>query len=98
MQNERLERVEERIAWLERHVVEQDKVTLALTEEVERLKRELHAFRERLATREAAPKSGNPVDERPPHSCGRREPLAPDFNPARLRRGCRRGRASSGPG
>ncbi len=67
MQNERIERVEERIAWLERHVVEQDKVTLALTEEVERLKGELHALRERLAAREASPGPGSPADERPPH-------------------------------
>lgn len=68
MEAGRVERIEERIAWLERHVVEQDKAVLELADEVQRLKRELAALRERAAAREAAPAEGEaPANERPPH-------------------------------
>jgi SlyX protein len=40
MPNERVDRLEERIAWLERHVTAQDKAMLELHEEIERLRRE----------------------------------------------------------
>lgn len=58
-----MERAEERIAWLERHVTEQDKVVLQLGDEVARLRKELVLLRERQV--QAAP----PLDpnERPPH-------------------------------
>jgi SlyX protein len=58
-----IERLEERIAWLERHVSEQDRVMLAQGEELKQLKEALSAVRERLMAREA------PLDpnERPPH-------------------------------
>jgi SlyX protein len=68
MADERLERVEERLAWLERHVLEQDRVMLALTEELQRLKRESAAVRERVAGAEGGAGAGPvPPDERPPH-------------------------------
>jgi SlyX protein len=61
-------RLEEKIAYLERHVVEQDKAMLEFAEELARLKRELNLVSGRLA-------SGSPggagetqsIEERPPH-------------------------------
>jgi len=68
MEHARLERVEERIAWLERHVVEQDKAMLELSDEVRRLRQELILMRERLAGAAAAGgDEAPPADERPPH-------------------------------
>jgi len=63
MDETRLERLEERLAWLERHVVEQDKAMLEQSETLDRLTRELITLRERA---ENAP---SPLDanERPPH-------------------------------
>lgn len=68
MSDARIERLEERLAWLERHVEEQDKVMLAQADQLDRLRAELRLLRER-----AAPGSGDgagpgsSVDERPPH-------------------------------
>ena len=67
--HERLQRLEEKISFLEHHVTAQDKVMLGLAEELAGLRRELRSWRERAA----AP--GNPEepgglateDERPPH-------------------------------
>ncbi len=57
--------LEERLAWLERHVAEQDKVMLALHDEFARLRAELKQLRERPA---AGPESEPPGSaERPPH-------------------------------
>lgn len=68
MTDPRLDRVEERIAWLERHVVEQDRAFLELAEDVQRLKRELRALRERGEDREAGSAGdSSPGGERPPH-------------------------------
>ncbi len=67
--DERILRLEEKIAYLERHIVEQDRAMLELTEQVERLRAALLALRERLP--EAAAGGGgepaSPADERPPH-------------------------------
>lgn len=65
----RLQRLEEKIAYLERHVTEQDKAMLELTDETAALRRELRALRERLAEGgTAAPGGEGPAwDERPPH-------------------------------
>lgn len=65
--HERLTRVEERYAHLQRHQAEQDKVMLELAEEIARLKQELAALR---STSGHAPTGGaeaEPADERPPH-------------------------------
>jgi SlyX protein len=67
METIRIERVEERVAWLERHVAEQDKAMFELTETVERLKRELQSMRSRLATRDGSGDYEAPADEKPPH-------------------------------
>ena len=63
MSDERLARLEERIAWLERHVLEQDKVMLTQGEELKRLRGQLELVRERVASRDL------PLDpnEKPPH-------------------------------
>ena len=63
MDEKRIERVEERVAWLEKHVGEQDKVMLELADELARVRRELVTLRERTTTG-AAPLDPN---ERPPH-------------------------------
>lgn len=68
--NESIKHLEEKVAYLERHVTEQDKVMLVLTDELAALRRELQRWRDRTAT--AGPGSpvedaGGPVDERPPH-------------------------------
>ncbi len=66
MPSERTDRLEERLAWLERHVTEQDKAMLALHEEITRLRGELKTLRERPAAA-AAPDEAVESDERPPH-------------------------------
>ena len=66
MPNARLDRLEERLAWLERHVTEQDRAMLELHEANTRLRRELAMLRTAAANRddhEAAADS----DPRPPH-------------------------------
>ncbi|MCX6956105.1 MAG: SlyX family protein [Verrucomicrobia bacterium] len=65
---ESIRRLEEKIAYLERHVTEQDKAMMEMADDLTRLGRELKALRERDASgaqggggEEAMP------DERPPH-------------------------------
>ena len=52
------------MAWLERHVVEQDKAMLALAETNDRLRRELEIMRLRSSGESTGP---TPAEERPPH-------------------------------
>ncbi|WP_425506198.1 SlyX family protein [Termitidicoccus mucosus] len=57
-------RVEERLAWLERHMTEQDKVMLELTETLDRLRREAEVLRRRVGDGiNLHPQE----EERPPH-------------------------------
>ena len=67
--NERIQPLEEKIAYLERHVTEQDKAMLELAEEIAVLRRELKAWRERSGPGAAGPgeSSGESWGERPPH-------------------------------
>jgi SlyX protein len=66
MPSARIDRLEERQAWLERHVTEQDKAMLALNEELARLRAELKKLRERPAA--GSENSEQPdSDDRPPH-------------------------------
>jgi SlyX protein len=58
--------LEERLAWLERHVTEQDKAMLALNEELARLRAELKKLRERPAAGSGNSDQPEP-DDRPPH-------------------------------
>ena len=64
MNDERVDRLEERLAWLQRHVTEQDKAMLGLAEEIGQLRRELAELRRALDGESAG--SASP-DERPPH-------------------------------
>jgi len=63
-----LQRLEEKIAYLERHVTEQDKVMLGMSDQLERMRRELVALRDRVppATGMGSEPTELPV-ERPPH-------------------------------
>jgi phage shock protein A len=61
----RFTRLEENVTHLQRHVTEQDKVILGLTEEIARLKQDLAGLRTQQASN-GAPDTP-PGDERPPH-------------------------------
>lgn len=66
---EEIRRLEEKIAYLERHVTEQDKVMLEMADGIARLKKEMKALREREAGGSAGGNAdiGEMPDERPPH-------------------------------
>lgn len=68
MSNERIDRLEERLAWLQRHVTEQDKAMLEMSVQLDRLKSELVRLKDRV---EQTPTPGeierSPAEERPPH-------------------------------
>lgn len=64
MKNERLALLEEKLAWLQRHVTEQDKAMLELAGEIDRLKKQVTELRAKLA---ADPGEPADADERPPH-------------------------------
>jgi SlyX protein len=69
--HESILRLEEKIAYLERHVTQQDKAMLELADELAVLRREMKAWRERAlsggADGSSAGDSHSPQDERPPH-------------------------------
>ena len=64
MNDERLALLEEKLAWLQRHVTEQDKVMLGLADQIEQLRRELSELTQRPDA-DSAPSPD--IDERPPH-------------------------------
>ncbi|MEY4488465.1 MAG: hypothetical protein RIQ79_973 [Verrucomicrobiota bacterium] len=66
MPNERIDRLEERLAWFERHVTEQDKAMLDLAKRLDRTQAELRILRERSAQAEASTGT-SPAEDRPPH-------------------------------
>ena len=61
---DRLTRLEERYAHLQRHSTEQDKAMLELADELAKLRKELAALR---TQRTRGPEEGEARDERPPH-------------------------------
>lgn len=66
--NEDIRKLEEKIAFLEHHVTEQDKVMLEFSEEIARLRRELQRLALRVASSGGgAGELGGLSDERPPH-------------------------------
>jgi SlyX protein len=66
--NERIQLLEEKIAYLERHVADQDKAMLELVEDAVRLRRELGMLRDRLESTGPGDGAARPgPDERPPH-------------------------------
>jgi SlyX protein len=64
MNNDRIARLEEKLAWLQRHVTEQDKAMLEMAGEIERLKKQVAELREKPAAESDAPPAGA---EPPPH-------------------------------
>ena len=65
--NERIQRLEEKIAYLERHVTEQDRAMLEFADELARRKREIKALRERPAGASTGGDGDALPEERPPH-------------------------------
>ena len=66
--NESIKRLEEKVAYLERHVTEQDRAMLELVEQVDALRRELKALRDGSESgRERREGDDDSADERPPH-------------------------------
>ncbi len=64
----RVARLEERLAWFERHIAEQDKAMMELSDLVERLQREVLLLRERNSVGGGAGSmDATPIEERPPH-------------------------------
>jgi SlyX protein len=69
MPEERIRHLEERLAWFERHVMEQDKVMLGFSRDLERALAEVRLLRDRVAATagDAAGAAGSAAQERPPH-------------------------------
>lgn len=70
MSDARFEKLEERVAWLEHHVTQQDKEMLELARRLDRAQAELLRLRERAAAAEptyGAIGAPDPAAERPPH-------------------------------
>jgi SlyX protein len=70
MSDARIEKLEERVAWLEHHVTQQDKEMLDLSRRLDRAQAELLRLRERAAAAEPGSGLGGLADaaaERPPH-------------------------------
>ena len=65
--NENLRRLEEKIAYLERHVTEQDMAMLEFSRELDALRRELKSLCERPARGAAGDGGDETAEERPPH-------------------------------
>lgn len=61
---DRIRELEVKIAFLERHVVEQDRVMLELSDRLAALEKRLLGLRERI---ERGPENPMPADEKPPH-------------------------------
>lgn len=68
MSEERVRKLEERVAWLEHHVTQQDKAMLDMSRQLDRLQAELLRVRERVSASSAdASAGGDASAERPPH-------------------------------
>jgi SlyX protein len=65
--NERIDRLEERLAWLQRHVTEQDKAMLEMAGQLDRLKVELTRLKQRADSTFPGAESADPGSDRPPH-------------------------------
>jgi uncharacterized coiled-coil protein SlyX len=64
MSEERLACLEEKFAWLQRHVAEQDKAMLEMAGEIDELKKKLSEVDQRARTESG---QSPPINERPPH-------------------------------
>ena len=66
--NDALQHLEEKVAYLERHVVEQDKAMLEMAEMTARIKEELAGMRQRITDQAPSEADASSLqDERPPH-------------------------------
>jgi SlyX protein len=66
--SERIKHLEEKVAYLEHHVSQQDKAMLELVENLDRLRQELRTLRERPVRSGLAEAVGEErASERPPH-------------------------------
>jgi SlyX protein len=65
--NERIDRLEERLAWLQRHVTEQDKAMLEMAGQLDRIKAELMRLKQRAESAPSGLDQASPESERPPH-------------------------------
>lgn len=66
----RYQRIEERVAWLERHVLEQDRAMLELSRSNDLLRKQLKELGGRLGTQGQSGLAGDEVfdgNEKPPH-------------------------------
>ncbi len=66
MLDARIDRLEERLAWLQHHVTEQDKAMLEMAGQLDRLKAELIRLKEGTGS-SAIGIDSSPTSERPPH-------------------------------
>ena len=66
MSEDRQTDLENRFAWLERHVAEQDKAMLEMGEELRRLRRRVEVLQERQQAAASSEKSED-EGEKPPH-------------------------------
>jgi len=64
MKDDRLAVLEEKLAWLQRHVAEQDKAMLEMAAEIDRLKKRASELADKLTGDPGQSPSG---EERPPH-------------------------------
>ncbi len=67
MSDARIEKLEERIAWLEHHVTQQDKAMLEMARRLDRHQAELVRLRDRETRGGEAGGASEAADERPPH-------------------------------
>lgn len=61
---DRIERLEERLTWLQKHTTEQDRIISAQSFEIESLKKRLTQIKTQISEPGEPPA---PSDERPPH-------------------------------
>jgi len=64
---DRVQRLEEKVAYLERHVTEQDKAVLELSDTLSRMRIELRKLRDRVSDTATGDGGGETAAERPPH-------------------------------
>lgn len=68
MPEERVRKLEERVAWLEHHVTQQDKAMLDMSRQLDRLQAELLRVRDRVhESGDGVSAPSDPAADRPPH-------------------------------
>lgn len=68
MSDGRVKKLEERVAWLEHHVTQQDKAMLEMSRQLDRVQAELLRVRDRVtAGADGGQAASDAATERPPH-------------------------------